>query len=656
LDEAIAAIADLAQADAGAATTSGKPEAPAAAMPSEIVQAIASAALDAALPKSVRKRLAAGRPIAIVIGVPSPQWLEPIGAAVGALSPTAFVLERDGGKKAKKPDAGDDEVAAALVYGRPVIGASPAPDRALPAALNACADVRVDIAPINETIVRGLLRRFARGRAPRNLSAAPCASLSIAEIVSCFRRGSTAREVLAGFTRLAARKSATSALDDTPSLERLPGFSGAARAWGEDLVVNFGRWRAGEVAWRSLSASAVLAGPPGTGKTLFAKSLARSLGVALHVTSVGDWFAHSDGCLGGVTQALESAWNAALADARGGGALLLIDELDALPDRATMGPRAREWWATLIAHALTLFDGAVTARDGLVLMGATNFAAHIDAALVRPGRFDRVIEIPPPSVENLVAVLNFHLDGALAGADLKPLVQLAGGATPAAAAGWARQAKAIAAAERREVALGDLVAVIAPPDERPAADIRRIAIHEAGHVVVASSLGRAVESVTLVPAGVVAGQTVVDAVGSIVPTARELERGAMVSLAGRAAEQIVLGAPSAAAEGDLARATAAVASAQASSGLGRSLVHVVPTDGVLALIGRDPALRRAVHRRLERLYSQVVRRVARRRAAVERVADALAQRRFLAGDELKALVAPRRQVRQETGRRGRASR
>jgi hypothetical protein len=61
------------------------------------------------------------------------------------------------------------------------------------------------------------------------MPAAPCASLSLHEIISCFRRGASASEVVAGFARLAARKAMANALDDTPTLDALPGFSGPAR-------------------------------------------------------------------------------------------------------------------------------------------------------------------------------------------------------------------------------------------------------------------------------------------------------------------------------------------------------------------------------------------------------------------------------------------
>jgi ATP-dependent Zn protease len=450
---------------------------------------------------------------------------------------------------------------------------------------------------------------------------------------------------------LAARKSASTATDDTPPLDKLPGLSGEARVWGEDLVANFARWRAGEIPWRALSASAIFAGPPGTGKTLFAKALARSLAVALHVTSVGTWFATSDGCLGGVTQAMQGVWDRAIADARAGGALLLVDELDALPDRATMDSRAREWWSSLVAHALTLFDGAATSREGLILVGATNFGTRLDAALVRPGRFDRVIEIPLPSVDDLVAVLQFHLDGALAGVDLKPIVQLGSGATPAVAAGWARGARARAAAARRDLVVNDLVSVVAPNDDRSDADVRRASVHEAGHFVVAADLGRHAEAVSIIVAGSSGGRTRVDTLATVLPTARDLDLAVIIALAGRAAEEVALGAPSVGAESDLAAATAALASAHASAGLGRSLVHVAPSQEAPGLVGADPALRRIVDRHLARLYLEAKRRVERRLADVERVADALQARRFLAADELRALLAqaPGRSRRKKEG-------
>ena len=558
-----------APADVSAFVPDGTPPPDARALATAVVRA----ALDAALPARLRARLAAGKPLAVIVAVPDRSWISEVEADLRRMAPGVRVVARDGSSRTQhKPDYGQDTVAYALADGRPVIGVAASPETVLPAALMSSSDARVDVAALSGTALRKLLRRFARGPVPRDLPQAPCASLSFYEIVSAFRGGATAREVLANFARSRARKAGGGRADDVPPLTDLPGFSGEARVWGEKLVDGFARWRAGACEWRDLDASAVLAGPPGAGKTYFARSLARALDAPFHVTAVGDWFARSDGALGGVTQRFMSVWDDAMSDARAGGAIILFDEVDAIPDRAQLTDRGREWWTSLISQILTVFDGAATDRTGLALLGATNAgssaapASTLDAALLRNGRFGRVIWCPLPSADDLASVVSYHLAGALSAASLVPAVSLATDASAADAAAWARDARNVAAAAGRPVEVGDVVAAIAPPDARSDDDRRRAAVHEGGHAVAAVHLGWRLDGVSIVQQGRSGGRT--SHALPALPTASDIDRAAAVALAGRAAEEVLLGAPSAGAEGDLASATALVAGAHASAGLG----------------------------------------------------------------------------------------
>ena len=83
-----------------------------------------------------------------------------------------------------------------------------------------------------------------------------------------------------------------------------------------------------------------------------------------------------------------------------------MDELDALPDRRLLRPEVASGGPSIVALALTLFDGAATSRDGIVLIGATNHGDRLDPALVRAGRFERIIDVPLPGVDDLAAILN----------------------------------------------------------------------------------------------------------------------------------------------------------------------------------------------------------------------------------------------------------
>lgn len=599
-----------------------------------------------ALPRPIRRRLERGDPLALTVTVPGPDWVEPIGGAAKALNSDAKVFCRDGSAKNQhKPSVGSDEVSAALIQGRAVIGVSHAPQRYLPSSLVVCADGHLTIASPDSATLRRLLRSCASGSVPRFIPEGVATGLAYHEIVAAFRANASPRTVLQNLAHASSAKSRVSTTDTTPPLEKLPGYSGDAREWGMALVDGINRWRGGKAAWSELPTAAVLAGPPGTGKTLYAKALARSCGLPIIVTSVGQWFSTTDGNLGDVCRALQLAWDAAKSSAP---SIFFIDELDALPSRETLSDRAREWWTSLITLALTLFDGAVTDRSGVVLLGATNHRAQLDPALIRSGRFERIIEVPLPTSDDLASILRFHLGGDLPSADLSSIVRLAVGACAADAARWVRDARATAKAAGRDMAADDLMAAIAPADTRSPSDIRRAAVHEAGHAVAQIALGGSIESVTIVATERSGGRTRTSGLLPDLPTARDLDMEGVVTLAGRAAEATFLGAPSAGAESDLARATELVCMQHASSGLGSSLVHLAPSGSASALL-IDPKFRQTVEQHIARLYSEAAALVRERQADVTAVADALVKRRVLSGAQVRAIALQQTKTRQHAG-------
>ena len=588
-----------------------------------------------ALPKGLRRRLDRHEPVALTITVPGPDWCDAVSGAVTEMWSSAEIFSRTGASRSEhKPSSGNGDVATALIEGRPVVGVSQDVARFLPSSLVASADAHIVIATPGPGVLRRVLHACARGPVPRQISPGVTASLAFTDVIGAFRAKASPREVLTNLARVASARSRVSATDDTPPLPDLPGYSGAARAWGVDLIDGVARWRRGEAAWRDLSAAAVLAGPPGTGKTLFAKALARACGVPIVAASMGEFFASTDGNLGDVCKALSQSFDAAKSCAP---SVYFLDEIDGFPDRRFLTARAREWWTPLVNLALTLFDGAVTSRQGVILLGATNHGDRIDPALVRAGRFERIIDVPLPGVDDLAAILRFHLGETLPGADLLPIVRLGAGASAADAARWARDARAVARAAGREMVVDDLVAVVAPPDARSPADVRRAAVHEAGHAVAQIALGGAVESVTIVAAAGSGGHTRMGASASSFPTAVDLDGVAVMMLAGRAAEEAILGAPSAGAEGDLKSATELVCSVHASAGLADSLLHLAPTGAAAALLLTDPVLRQAVSRHVAKLYAEALAIARRRRTAIVAVADALTRARLLTGDQVRAI-------------------
>lgn len=165
----------------------------------------------------------------------------------------------------------------------------------------------------------------------------------------------------------------------------------------------------------------LLFGPPGTGKTLLARALAReSQAVFLHVR-VSDvtskWYGEAE-------KRLQAAFDEAR---RSAPAVLFFDEIDAL---ARSRDDAHEATHRLVSTFLENMDGLATA-PGVVVLAATNRPEAVDPAITRPGRFDRLVEVPLPAADARRAILEVHLRQAAERAG-RPVVE------PIDEGGWER--------------------------------------------------------------------------------------------------------------------------------------------------------------------------------------------------------------------------
>ncbi|MFD2647088.1 AAA family ATPase [Devosia albogilva] len=378
-----------------------------------------------------------------------------------------------------------------------------------------------------------------------------------------------------------------------------------------------------------------MTGPPGTGKTLLAGSIARSAGWPFVSTTIGNWFTSTDGYLGGVMRGANDFFEELLKHHQ---VIGFIDELDSLPDRAAMSEKDREWWGPVVNGVLTGIDRVKASGRPVILLGASNFAERLDAALVRPGRFDRLVPLLPPSTtEEIVAVFRYYLKSDLAEVDLVPLALLADGATPAAIEAWVKQARRSARRSNRPLALLDLTEAVAPKGNTPLSLLGACAVHEAGHAVIAHALGIPVRRVTIVPTAHARGTTSLDT-ATVPQTRGGIETLVMVSLAGRSADEALGSGASAGAEQDLRNATTLLASAHAAWGLGSYLSHRVGTGDPLELMRQDPALEQQVEQDLQRLKGKVDKLVSARRDAVLYVAKALLEARVLNSDDLEQAI------------------
>lgn len=611
--------------------------------------ALAKAAFEAATTQDTRDRLKQGKAVVFVVHVPSQSWVSPISAYLASLT-EAKRIARDGSQKTKDlPSEGNDQVLAALAEGRSVVGISHGPDRYLPSTLVTAADVTIRIPqPDGAALVRAIALCLG-GRAlkpPKELGA----GLDFNELAAALRPGWKPADAVRRMQAAVKGRSAAGVTAATlPSLEEAI-FYGEARTWGLALAADVEEAKkTGD--WTGVDRGACFYGEPGTGKTWLARLVAAACKLPILEASVADLFGNSAGYLDSVVKAQRAVFAKAAAMSP---CIILWDEIEAMPNRATMSPRGRDWWLPVVDDFLLLVSSA---PPDVILLGCTNYIEMVDAALLRPGRMERAIEIKPPkTAEGLAMILRFHLGADLAGEDLLPLARMGLGATAAVAMEWVRRARRTARTAKRKMVFDDLASVIAPPDERTPEVRRRTAIHEAAHAVIAVLLGEEdVQSVSVIPKGASGGRMSVGGIQDLGQRGREhLERIVVGILAGRAAEIAFCGNPTAGAGGDpnsdLAIVTRLVVSIHASLGLADTLLYRGEPSSLESALHYDPLLRKVVEDDIRRLQARALDLVRENRAKIEAVADALLARRHLGADEVRRIIGQveRRRVAEAT--------
>jgi hypothetical protein len=439
--------------------------------------------------------------------------------------------------------------------------------------------------------------------------------------------------------------------DPVLTLDNLPGL-GSAGVWGHQMAEDLRAFADGRLPWSELDRGVVLEGPPGAGKSTFARALAGSAGLPMIATSLAQWQGSKDGHLGN----LLSAMQATFAMARGSApCVLLIDEIDSFPSRASVTHRHRDYVIEVVNGLLEQLDGAVE-RTGVVVIGTCNDASNLDPALTRAGRLERIVRVDRPDAAGVEQILRVYLGDALAGEDLQPLAAVAvmRRAVGADIQAWCRGARRRARLEGRPMILVDLVGEIGPPPPRHSSDaVRRMAAHEAGHAVAFAHMGPGIlQHVVVDPVVGARSTTSIDTLGLYREMPHATREQALVQvralLAGRAAEEVILGSPSGGAGGtdasDLARATALASMVVASSGLDD---HV---DGLIYMSAAEdyrrqdqllllPEVRQRVGAIVRQAYADALTLIREHRAGVELVMSALLEKGSLSGPEVEALLS-----------------
>ena len=308
----------------------------------------------------------------------------------------------------------------------------------------------------------------------------------------------------------------------------------------------------------------LLVGPPGTGKTLLAKAVAGEAGVPFFSLSGSDFVEMFVGVgAARVRDMFQQAEQKAPC-------IIFIDELDALGKKRGSGNIGGHDEREQTLNALLVEMDGFNSNSGVIVMAATNRPETLDAALLRPGRFDRHVLVDRPDVSGRAEIIEVHLEKIKVDSDVdvKGLAAITSGFVGADLANMVNEAALLAARMGRKlVTMADFHEAVERASiglEKKSRVIHeeeklRLAYHEAGHALVAFSLPNTdpVHKVSIIPRGL-------SALGYMqqrperdryIVTQGQLMAGIQVALGGTLAEELIFSDVSTGASNDLERAT-----------------------------------------------------------------------------------------------------
>jgi cell division protease FtsH len=495
-------------------------------------------------------------------------------------------------------------------------------------------DVRIDAEPIE--VRRGVLATILLGFGP--------VIVLVLLLVWFLRRGATGS--VGTFGRSRARRVLPGS--QVVTFDDVAGIDEAKHDLAEvvDFLKNPDRYQA---LGGRMPRGVLLAGQPGTGKTLLARAVAGEAGVPFFSSSASEFVEAIVGVgAARVRDTFKQAKEAAPA-------IIFIDELDAVGRQRTggagFGAGSDEREQTL-NQILTEMDGFETTATVIVL-GATNRPEILDSALLRPGRFDRRITVPPPDVHGRREILEVHTRSVPVAddVDLDRLASVTPGMVGADLANLCNEA-ALMAARRRHTTVehrdftDSLEKIILGAPRKMVlsdADRSRTAYHEAGHAIVGMLTEGAdpVRKVSIIPRGQALGVTFSAPDADRVSYDLEaLEAKLDGILGGRVAEELVFNKITTGAQNDIQQATKLARAMVGQWGMSERVgfLAVVPSNGA-SPFGSDAwseETRRLVDAEARRVvdgsHDRVVRLLGDNRERLDSLANALLEHETLDQD------------------------
>jgi cell division protease FtsH len=446
----------------------------------------------------------------------------------------------------------------------------------------------------------------------------------------------------------------------TTRFSDVAGYEGAKQEITEvvDFLKNPQRFaKAGAMGPRGV----LMVGPPGTGKTLIARAVAGEAEVPFF-SITGSGFVELFVGVGAarMRDLFEDAKKAAPS-------IIFIDEIDGIGQRRGQGFVSNDEREQTLNQLLAEMDG-FDRTTGVVVLAATNRPEVLDPALLRPGRFDRQVEIPLPNLSERAAILAVHVRGKplAPDVDLGVVARATPGFSGADLANLANEAAIFAVRAGRETITAEDFTeardrIILGRRESSNAltgdEKRTVAVHEAGHAVVAALSEHAdpVAKVTILPAGRALGVT-----EQLPEDERRLYAESYLTdllairLGGRAAERLAVGEISSGASNDLAGATQIATRMVREFGMSPRLGPVGFSDDSPQYLGPQPLTSRQYAEETQRVIDEEVERLLHEaderastllqsnRESLEEVAAMLVERETIDGEDVIDVVRKRR--------------
>jgi cell division protease FtsH len=408
----------------------------------------------------------------------------------------------------------------------------------------------------------------------------------------------------------------------------------------------------------------LLVGPPGTGKTLLAKAVAGEASVPFFIISGSEFVELFVGAgAARVRDLFEEAKKKAPC-------IIFIDELDAIGKSrsGSMGVvGGNDEREQTLNQLLTEMDGFTGQDKPVIVLAATNQPETLDAALLRPGRFDRQVLVDRPDLSGRKKILDIYAKKVklAASIDIDKIAQATSGFAGADLANLVNEAALLAArAYRTEVEQADLNEAI----ERVVAGLEKksrvlqddekrvVAYHEVGHAIVGHLMpgGSKVAKISIVPRGMSAlGYTLqLPTEERFLNSKEDLEGQIATLLGGRSAEEVVFGEVTTGASNDLQRATDIAEQMVGTYGMSDTLGPLAyDKQGGNRFLGggNNPrrsvsdataqAIDREVRALVDRAHDRALSILHGNRELLETIAGRILEKEVIEGDELKDLLS-----------------